>query len=261
MLAILGACHGLRRRRLRRWTIYGIFSIGFCGLLSFGPLLDHVRFGALLGAPYHLLAAYYPGFRFARNLWRFGAVAQVFLATLAGLGLAVCFSGPRRPMYGAVLGTLITLATAVDVLATPIPLLDLGADPARAQWMQWLLHSPPETTLVHIPMPSGLMPEDFERTTFWMNCQMYHRRRIANGYAAYVPSRTALLIHVMPRFPDVESIRTLQYFGINHVVASSEWLTPDRANQVQQWRKWVIPELSTSDIMIYRIVGAVPQSQ
>ena len=101
MLAILGACHGLRRRRLRRWTIYGIFSIGFCGLLSFGPLLDHVRFGALLGAPYHLLAAYYPGFRFARNLWRFGAVAQVFLATLAGLGLAVCFSGPRRPMYVA----------------------------------------------------------------------------------------------------------------------------------------------------------------
>src|SRR5207245_7177818 len=104
---------------------------------------------------------------------------------------------------------------------------DLGDNPTRFEWVRWLLNSPPETTIIHIPVPSGLMAEDFEHTTYWMDCQMYHGRRIANGYGAYVPSRTALLMQLMPRFPDAQSIHALQYFGIDHVVASCEWMTPD----------------------------------
>ena len=249
ILAAVGVAHGLRRRRLRRWTVYALLAVALCAVLSFGPLLDHVELGAVLGAPYHFLLRTYPGFRFARNLWRFGAVAQVFLTTLAGLGLAACF-GRRRVILGAV----VTIAVAVELLATPIPLLDLGADAARAEWVQWLAHSPPQTTLIHLPMPTGLMAEDFERTTYWMDCQMYHHRRIANGYGAYVPSRTALLMQVMPGFPDAASIRALQYFEIDHVAASAEWSTPEHAERVRQWGKWVVPELVTSEMTIYRLV-------
>jgi hypothetical protein len=103
-------------------------------------------------------------------------------------------------------------------------------------------------------MPTGLMAEDFERTTYWMDCQMYHNRRIANGYGAYVPSRTALLMQVMPGFPDAASIRALQYFGIDHVAASAEWSTPEHAERVGQWARWVVPELVTREMTIYRIV-------
>jgi hypothetical protein len=259
-LALLGAWYGVRRRRLRRWTFYALLAMAGCVLLSFGPLLDDVRLGAVLGAPYRLMRAWYPGFRFARNLWRFGGLAQVFLATLAALGVAACFGGRRAAPRRALLGIAVTAAVAVDLLATPVPLLDLG-DPTRLEWLRWLHDAPADTTVVHIPMPGGLTAEDFERTTYWMDCQMFHGHRIANGYAAYIPSRTALLIQVMPNFPDRESIRALQYFGIEHVLASPEWMTADHLNQVAQWHRWVIPELATKDVAIYRIVGATAQAQ
>jgi len=108
-------------------------------------------------------------------------------------------------------------------------------------------------------MPSGTMPEDFERTTYWMSSQMYHGRRMANGYAAYVPGPATLLMQLMPRFPDVDSIRALQYFGINHVLASSEWSSSEQAKKLEQWKTIVVPELATSEMMIYRIVGAAPE--
>ena len=259
VLAAAGACYGVRRRRLRRWTLYALLAALACVLLSFGPLVRDYWLGSLLCIPYELLMAYYPGFRFARNLWRFGALAQCFVATLTGFGLAACF-GPRRYDHRrAILGTLATLALGIELLATPIPLLDLGENPTRFEWVRWLQNSPPETTIIHLPMPNGTILEDFERTTCWMNCQMYHGRRMANGHAAYVPGPATLLMQLMPRFPDADSIRALQYFGINHVLASSEWSTSEQAKKLEQWKTIVVPELATSEMMIYRIVGAAPE--
>jgi hypothetical protein len=261
VVAAVGAWYGLRRRRLRRWTIYLVLAAAGCVLLSFGPLLGGEWLGSFLSAPYELLSRYYPGFRFARNLWRFGALAQVFLAMLVGLGLAACFGLGQRRRHGAIVGSLAVLALGLDLLATPVPLLDLGENPTHFEWVRWLRDSPPETTVIHLPMPSATMPEDFERTTYWMDCQMYHGRRMANGYAAYVPGPASLLMQVMPRFPDADSIRALQYFGIDHVLAASEWETAEHATKVEQWKKWVVPELHTADMTIYRIVGAVPGHQ
>ncbi|HYR96881.1 MAG TPA: hypothetical protein VEM57_09095 [Candidatus Binatus sp.] len=90
---------------------------------------------------------------------------------------------------------------------------------------------------------------------------MYHGRRMANCYAAYVPGPASLLMQLMPGFPDADSIRALQYFGIDHVLASSEWETSEHAAKVEQWKKWVVPELHTADMTIYRVVGAVPGRQ
>ena len=258
-LAALGVIYGLRRRHLRGWTVYSVLAVVACNLVSFGPLLDHVTLGALLGAPYNVLRAWYPGFQFARNLWRFSALAQIFLAPLAAFGIAACFRG--RGIRQGLPGALLTVAVGLDLLATPIPLLELRENQSRPEWVQWLTGSPPQTTVVHIPMPTDVTDDAFERTAFWMDCQIYHGRRIANGYAAYIPSRTALLLQVMPGFPDVESLRALQYFGIDHVAAGSDWLTPESASRVAQWSKWVVPELVTDDMTIYRILGAVPQPE
>ena len=259
VLAAVGACYGVRRRRLRRWSLYALVAALGCVLLSFGPLVRDSWLGTLLCMPYELLRAYYPGFRFARNLWRFGALGQCFLATLTGFGLAACFGPGRRHPSRAILGSLATLALGIEMLATPIPLLDLGENPTHSEWVRWLRNSPPETTIVHLPMPSGTMPEDFARTTYWMSCQMYHGRRMANGYAAYVPGPATLLMQLMPRFPDADSIRALQYFGINHVLASSEWSSSEQAKKLEQWKTIVVPELATSEMIIYRIVGAAPE--
>jgi hypothetical protein len=152
----------------------------------------------------------------------------------------------------------VTIAVAVDLLAAPVPLLDLGESPTRHEWIRWLEASPPQTTIIHLPMPTATMPEDFERTTYWMDCQAYHGRPMANGYAAYVPGPASLLMQVMPRFPDASSIRALQYFGIDHVLASAEWASAERAPELERWKRWVVPELATEEMTIYRIVGTVP---
>src|SRR5438093_1195685 len=257
LLALVGSWHGLRHRRLRRWTLYGLAVVVAFVLLSFGPLLAEASFGSPLGALYAVLRAAYPGFRLARNLWRFGGLAQVFLATLAGFGLAACFGPePHRPRR-ALLGGALTVALGLELFSAPIPLLDLGRKPTELQWVRWLRDSPPGTTIIHLPMAAGVMPDDFERTTFWMYCQMYHGRRMANGYSAYIPGNTVLLKHVMPGFPDAESIRTLRYFGINHVLVAADWATPERAEQLERWKAIVVPELATSEMTIYA-VGAGP---
>src|SRR5207245_6712917 len=60
-----------------------------------------------------------------------------------------------------------------------------------------------------------------------------------------------------PGFPDAESIRTLRYFGINHVLVAADWATPERAEQLERWKAIVVPELATSEMTIYA-VGAGP---
>jgi len=260
VLGVLGACAGLSQRRLRRWTIYALVAGGISVILSFGPLLHAVPLGSLISAPYEFLKSYYPGFRFARNLWRFGALAQIFVATLAAIGIAACFGARRRPLRVA-LGIVATAAAFIDLLSVPVPLLDLGPRPTELQWVRWLRDSPDETTIIHLPMPTGTFAEDFLRTTYWMNCQMYHGRRIANGYAAYVPAAPTLLMQVMQRFPDADSIHALQYFGINHVLASAEWASREQMSKLEQWKTTVFPELTTSEMVVYRIVGAAPESE
>ena len=258
LLGTLGACAGLSQRGLRPWTIYALLAATFSAVLSFGPLLHAEPLGSLLSAPYELLKDYYPGFRFARNLWRFGVLAQIFVATLAGIGIAACFGVQHRPLRIA-LGSLATATAFIDLLSAPIPLLDIGPTPTQLQWVRWLRDSPADTTIIHLPMPTDTFAEDFERTTYWMDCQMYHGRPMANGYAAYIPAAPTLLMQLMPRFPDADSIRALQYFGINHVLASSEWSTSEQAKKLDQWKTIVVPELATSEMMIYRIVGAAPE--
>jgi hypothetical protein len=257
VVAAVGICFGLRRRALRRWTAYGVVATALAVVLSFGPLLREGPLGAVLSAPYDFLRAHYPGFRFARNLWRFGALAQVFIAVFAGLGIAACIGSGRRRSR-VVLGTLVTMAIIVDVLCTPIPLLDLG-HPADAAWVRRLREMPGDTTIVHIPMARDATPEEMEPTARWMTSQMYHGRPIANGYSGYVPGPAAILMQVMPRFPDGDSIRVLRYFGINHVLAGPEWGTAENLERMRRWDGVVVPEETIDGMMLLRIVGAAPE--
>jgi hypothetical protein len=85
---------------------------------------------------------------------------------------------------------------------------------------------------------------------------MYHGRRMVNGYSAYVPAHVRFLTNVMAGFPDANSIRALRYFGIEHVLAAADWMTPERAEKLQASKDDVVPELTTPDVTIYRVAGA-----
>jgi hypothetical protein len=208
----------------------------------------------VLSAPYAILSVVYPRFAWVRNLWRYGGLAQVFVANLAGHGLAACFGrgGSRR----TALAVVVTVAVLAELVAAPVPLLDVGDDAARVEWIRWLRETPADSTIVHLPMADGTSVADFDRTSYWMSCQMYHGRRMVNGYSAYVPAHVRFLTNVMGGFPDENSIRALRYFGIEHVLAPSDWMTPERARKLEASKADVAPELTTTDVTIYRVVGA-----
>lgn len=260
LLAGVGVWYGMRRRRFRRLTSYLLVAAAACLLLSFGPLAREMWLGALLSKPYELLRDYYPGFRHARNLWRFGGMLQIFLGVLAGLGLAHCF-GQRIRARRTLLGALVTLAALVELVCVPIPLLDPGPDTSRLAWVRWLRAAPVATTIVHLPMATGSEPERYETTTYWMNCQMVHGRRMANGYSGYVPEHTSWLSQVMARFPDAESMTALRRRGISHLLVGPEWMASRRDEELERWKSEVLLELATPEMRIYRIAGVVPRDR
>jgi hypothetical protein len=258
VLAVLGGWYGLRRARFRRWSCYLLLSIFGCLLLSFGPTLDGQPLGWLLSKPYLFLRDYFPGLRYARNLWRFGGLAQIFLALLASFGAAACFRWCRASIGRSLLGGLAAVALVAELLALPVPLVEPGANVRNLDWVQWLERSPADTKIVHLPMPFGGTPEEFEATTYWMVCQMVHGRKMANGYAGYLPDHTAILTELMTQFPDSRSISALRELGITHVLASPDWLTPQRAAELEHWGPEVLLELSTDEMTIYQITNVSP---
>src|SRR5207248_8134704 len=68
VLAAVGACYGVRRRRLRRWSLYALAAALGCGLLHFGPPLRNDSLGTPLSLPADLLVTSYPDYHFAPNL-------------------------------------------------------------------------------------------------------------------------------------------------------------------------------------------------
>ena len=185
----------------------------------------------------------------------------MFLGILASFGLALLFGIGKTWLQRRVsLGLAMTLVI-LELLATQAPLMDLRPLPSQLDWVGWLRNSPEDTTIVHVPMAQGGLPEDYARTTYWMCCQMYHGRRMANGYAGFVPGHTMALAEIMTRFPDEFSISILQRLGITHVLASPEWTSTHQAEKLEPWKSQVALQAATPQMTIYRIIGAKPQSQ
>jgi hypothetical protein len=255
LLACIGAGYALAQCRLRSLAACLLLIIAWYTLLSFCPIAEELKYHHLLAAPYQLLRDYYPGFRFARNLWRFGALAQCLLGLLAGIGAAALTRlSPKRPA-AAIAMSAVAAVLAVDLLATGVPLLEAAIRPDRLTWPQWLQQSPPQTVIVHLPVPVGTNPHDFDQTTFWMLCQMYHARPMANGYSGYVPTHTSLLNKAMTRFPDVASIDMLHRYGITHVLAAGEWMSSERAQDVAHFTSELAVVLQTPEMTIFRVTG------
>ena len=240
-VALAGIWFGLASRCYRRWTLCCLGAALSCVLLSFGPSLD-----APWRAPYELLRTCYPGFESARNLWRFAGLAQLFVVLLAALGLA--WLGRRRWAQ-----CLVVLVVAVDWLSAPVPLLKWEV-PAQ-EWVQWLRESPLDTRIVHVPMVASGRADRFDRTTYWMNCQMYHGRPMANGFASFVPRHVQALSHIMAEFPSASSISALRRLQISHVLVESDWFA-ERAEQFEVWGEHLALEKVTADVRIYRVVSS-----
>ena len=247
-IALAGIWFGWSRRRYRPWTLLCLVATFAGVVLSFGP---NAVFPLVL--PYELLRACYPGFEYARNLWRFAGLAQIFLVGLAALGLALLYRVRRPWRLPAVL--ILTLAVTLDWFSAPVPLLEIGSDRPKPEWIEWLQNSPEGTRYVHVPMSGGGRADEFERTTLYMTYQMYHGKSMANGFASYSPMHTKRLALLMMRFPSAESISALRRLGITHALMENDWYA-QREGTFEIWKDHMELVRETPAMKIFRVSGS-----
>ena len=243
-MALAGAYYGWKRRRFRRWTLFCLLATAGCVLLSFGPNPP-----SPLSWPYEVLREVYPGFGYTRNLWRYGGVAQLFIAVFAVMGLALLRIRWRRRRW---LATAAFALLVVDWVSTPVPLLDLRPNPEDTAWVEWLRQTPPETRIIHLPLVASGRADEFELTTYLMNRQMEHGRTMVNGYTSFMPLKTQALEILMSKFPHAASVTVLRRLEVDYVLVDEQWREAS-ADRYSVWRDHLELVERMSGTLVYRI--------
>jgi hypothetical protein len=192
-------------------------AAGLLGLwLSFGPKLPG----------YTALYDYLPIMRAIRAADRFGYLATIAVAVLAGFGLRhLRLRLPRRVARPLTAGLL--LIAAVEPLAAPLTLTPFnGIPPIYAQ-----LRYEPDAIVVEMPFqgPRAI----FANAPYMLNATA-HWKPMLNGYSGFVPAGYSETFDAIGGFPIPESIAALQRLGVTHVVVHLDQLSSPRRALLEQ---------------------------
>ena len=170
---------------------------------------DFVVFGREIGpGPYRLLLDHVPLFRFIRLPERLSIVAMLFVALLAGRGIAL-------------VGARSALAAAVLAVAVPAEHLSLVITPTRVpvardvpEVYRWLGREPVRG-LVDLPVRGeGLIRHE----TLDMYFSTYNWRPLAQGYTGYPPLLSDVLRRAAAEFPSEGSLHVLRRTGVDTAI-------------------------------------------
>ncbi len=222
-LAVIGLFH--RRHRRIRWVFLAVTLSSV--VLAFG--LTGKFLGIEYPLPYQLFYDWMPGFRAIRVPARFGLLALVGMAGLAGLGLDLLWRWLRSRLQddlklpvaaGAlIIGLAILWAEAATIVALPGP-LPIETPRDRADYEYVASQSKP---ILELPMGDG--PVASAWPNYWSTL---HWSPVANGYSGIVPPSYDLLREQSKNFPDPEFVDILQGSGIETVLIHD---TPGLAGQ------------------------------
>ena len=214
-----------------------LLAIGVVGLLlSFGPRLP--GYGWL----YRLL----PLLQGVRGVARFGFLALVAVAGLAGFGLARLRQ--RAVFHSTVLPTMLGVAAVAGV--------NIEAWRAPIHWTPALTVSPVYDTLareagvvVELPFPSAT--HTGANAVFEL-ASTRHFRPMLNGYSGFVPASYASHAARLAHFPDAESHRLLVEVGVSHVLVHAP--PTDEIQQLADRTPWLVRRVQHHDVTLYRLV-------
>ena len=194
-LVAIGAGVAIRDERARMALAFGIAGAA----LSFGPSMPG----------YTLLYRILPPLEGIRSVARFGFLATMAAAILAGFGLATLRARWRNPRWWpAAVAGILALAT-VDALAAPIDYVTARPVPHLAKSLRG------STAIVaHIPFfaPARIFHNaDYllESTANW--------RPMINGYSGIVPDSYEAHARALATFPSSDAIEALRHIGVTHV--------------------------------------------
>jgi hypothetical protein len=228
-LIAVGARRDLRVRML--------MAIGLVGVvLSFGPRLPE----------YVWLYRALPLLQGLRGAARFGLLALVAVAVLAGFGLAWLRRTriARSPLARTALAALAVAGVNVEAWRAPIhwtPAIDVSP-------VYESLARERVGPVVEIPFPSALRAD---ANGVFVLASTRHFRPLLNGYSGFVPASYAAHAARLAQFPDDASHRLLVELGVTHVLvhgaASSD--VQRRASQTP----WLAHRVQLPTVTLYAV--------
>ncbi len=212
-VVLLGGLAGLAcwrsRPRVRLFLVLGAVGV----LLSLGPEL---RLGRLtLTGPYEILRPL-PGFSSLRTPERMFPLALLGLGCASAILLGSRFAARRWVGVAAVVLTVLeTVPRRVEGFSAIAPA------PAYAQW----LAAAPRGPLLELPgEPAG-------KYLYWSTA---HWQPLVNGWGAYCPPESGVLIGVGRRWPLPGAVRTLREAGVRYVGLHTRALAEKQLARLEQ---------------------------
>ncbi len=221
---------GWRDSRARLCLAVGVAGVA----LSFGPRMPG----------YALLYTMVPVLRAIRATARFGYLATLAVAALAGFGAVRVRRMTPASMQPAIMGILIAFAFAESV-AAPLGLTRFDGIPPI--YTRVPLDS--STRIVEIPF-FGSTSSHFHAS--YMLNSTAHWRPIVNGYSGFQPPSFYRHADALQGFPDATSMKLLQELGVTHVFVHNTQLSAETRAAISQEGRLKLVETFGS-IALYRL--------
>ncbi len=187
------------------------FAAGVAGVvLSFGPKVPG----------YPTLYALVPLLHSVRVVSRFGFLAILAVATLAGFGAAeLRRSFTKR--HWTIVGPVLVIVAALELYPGPLELTRFEGIPRIYASLRGL----PDVVAVEIPFYGGAA--SFRQAYYMLNSTV-HWQPILNGYSGlHTLDDQARLVERLADFPAAGAIRTLRDAGVTHVFVHADEISPE----------------------------------
>jgi hypothetical protein len=245
VLSAIGIVVGVRQQKTRRWAFYALIGTAVAFIVSLGLNLSIGEW-----QPYRILKDYYPGFAQLRSPFRMAVFVQLFLVTLAGIGLNAIW---RHGRFGRFLAIALVAAGLVEVVPWPARLTTVPETAFESAWIDWLKEQPDEGAVLMLPMSQDSSARAFEPTVIGMLQGLEHGRPLGNGYSGYFPTSYRSLKGRMIHFPDNDTVQYLQETGFAYLVIDQAWWSDEMADRLTEWAAEVVPVFEDAEKIIYRL--------
>jgi hypothetical protein len=201
-IAAVASGTAVRDRRARMALAFGVAGVA----LSLGPALPG----------YALLYRLFPPLQGIRNAARFGYLAVLAAAILAGFGVATLKSRRRGAAWDTAIVAAIFVIANVDAWSAPLTF----ADAERISPLHARLRG---TSAIVAEFPFFAADRTFHNAPYMLHATK-HWRPMLNGYSGLTPPSYEAHALDLARFPDPHAIGTLRAIGVTHIFVHDQLL-------------------------------------
>jgi hypothetical protein len=226
-----------RDRRARMALAIGIAGV----VLSFGPAVPG----------YALLYRLFPPLQGIRNAARFGYLAIVSAAILAGYGVAWLRVRWPRARWVPVAISVLFICANLDAFSAPIGYVD--AEPISPLYTR-LRH----TDAIVAEFPFYPPDRAFHHASYMLHATA-HWRPMLNGYSGIIPDSFVQHARDLANFPDGHAVETLHALGVTHVFVHDQalraWTDNETADAVRT-ASGLVFVARDGDVSLYEVRAA-----